>query len=300
MQACFYGSVNRWECDENDHLNVRFFAHKMNQALQVFLHGHGWEIASDMTHLGQVIRAQHIRFLKEARIATPLRVDCGLVGGAAEDLHVLCLMKNNADESVLAAFTTEVHVGAWFGRPDLECSPVTDATGPRGIDPLDLFPRPGSLDQARAAGFRSMGRGVIEDVECDSSGLLLPHVYIGRISDGMPNLWALTSTIEGADSRRTGEMGGAALEYRLNILDPLRQGEIFHHVSGIRSLGGKTQHMVHMLFSESRGRLSASAEAIGVVMDLTTRKAMPISEQRRERLTPMLLRRAGPAADTEG
>lgn len=298
MQACYYGSVNRWECDENDHLNVRFFAHKMNQALQVFLHGHGWEIASDMAHLSQVIQAQHIRFLKEARIATPLRVDCGLVGGAGEDLHVLCLMKNNADGSVLAAFTTEVHVGAWFGRPELERSPASDATGPRGIDPEDPFPRPDSLDQARAAGFRSMGRGVIETVECDSAGLLLPHVYIGRISDGMPNLWALTSTTEGSDNRRSGEMGGAALEYRLNILDPLRQGEIFHHVAGIRSLGGKTQHMVHMLFSESRDCLSASAEAIGVAMDLTTRKAVPISEQRRARLTPMLLRREGLAGGT--
>ena len=291
MQACYYGSVNRWECDENDHLNVRFFAHKMNQALQVFLHGLGWEVASDMAHLGQAICAQHIRFLMEARIATPLRVECGLVGGTDEMLHVLCLMKNNANEDVLAAFTTEVDVGAWLSRPELERSQASDSTGPRGIDPLDPFPRPASLDQAHSAGFRTMGRGAIEALECDTSGLLLPHVYIGRISDGMPNLWALTSSVQGPDSRRSGEMGGAALEYRVCILDPLRRGEIFHHVAGIRSLGSKTQHMVHMLFSESRGCPSASAEAVGVGMDLITRKAVPISDERRARLTPLLLHR---------
>ena len=25
LEPCFWGSVNTWECDENDHQNVRFF-----------------------------------------------------------------------------------------------------------------------------------------------------------------------------------------------------------------------------------------------------------------------------------
>ena len=291
MQGCYYGSVNRWECDENDHLNVRFFAQKMNQALQVFLSVSGWDIATDMAHLGPAIRAQHIRFLREARIATPLRVDCSAVGDDEGVLQVLCLMHNNASGEPLAAFTSEVDIGAWLSRPQIDVEPESAGTGPRGIDPADPFPPPPTLEKALTAGFRTMGRGVIEAVECDSSGLLLPHNYIGRISDGMPNLWAFTSDAEGIANRTTGLMGGAALEYRLNILDPLRCGEIFQHVSGIRALGNKTQHMVHMLYSENRSALVASAEAVGVAMDLTTRKAVPITQARRARLEPLLLAR---------
>lgn len=33
MNLYFRGSVNRWECDENDHLNVRFFVEKHWQSL---------------------------------------------------------------------------------------------------------------------------------------------------------------------------------------------------------------------------------------------------------------------------
>ena len=33
MQLTYRGSVNRWECDENDHLNVRFCEQKLYQTL---------------------------------------------------------------------------------------------------------------------------------------------------------------------------------------------------------------------------------------------------------------------------
>ena len=70
--SCYLGSVNRWECDENDHLNVRFYAQKINQSVATFLH----ETLGPNT---LTITRQHLRFVQEARIATPLRVDCGLV-----------------------------------------------------------------------------------------------------------------------------------------------------------------------------------------------------------------------------
>ncbi|GIS19885.1 MAG: hypothetical protein CM15mP120_18010 [Pseudomonadota bacterium] len=33
MLLSYRGSVNRWECDENDHLNVRFCEQKLWQTL---------------------------------------------------------------------------------------------------------------------------------------------------------------------------------------------------------------------------------------------------------------------------
>ena len=33
MRLVYKGSVNRWECDENDHMNVRFYSRKIAEAL---------------------------------------------------------------------------------------------------------------------------------------------------------------------------------------------------------------------------------------------------------------------------
>jgi acyl-CoA thioester hydrolase len=137
-------------------------------------------------------------------------------------------------------------------------------------------------------GYRVVGRGVIGREECDASGVVLPHVYIGRISDGMPNLWAFMNAEEDQAAREQGAMGGAALEQRLEILAPLHSGMVFTQLSGVRALGSKTQQMSHLLYGGD-GTLAARAEAVGVAMDLTTRKAVPISDQRRARLEPLLL-----------
>jgi acyl-CoA thioester hydrolase len=279
---CFWGSVNQWECDENDHLNVRFYAHKINQAIRIF---------ASATEAGvspaQRIRAQHIRFLKESRVATPLRIDCGCVRHDGGTLEVLALMHHNVTGEVLATFVTTLEIPA-LPAPAGESVEVPDFARPRGI-PAELPALPRSRETAFEMGYQVVGRGVVGRDECDESGVALPHVYIGRISDGMPNLWAIMNAEEDRAAREQGALGGAALEQRLEILEPLRSGSIFTHLSGVRALGSKTQQMSHLLYNED-GRLAARAEAVGVAMDLTTRKAVPISEQRRERLEPLLLR----------
>jgi acyl-CoA thioesterase FadM len=58
----------------------------------------------------------------------------------------------------------------------------------------------------------------------------------------------------------------------------------------VRSLGNKTQHMSHLIYDHVRDAFAASADAVGVAMDLSTRRAVPISAERRARLEPLLLR----------
>ena len=135
-----------------------------------------------------------------------------------------------------------------------------------------------------------MGQGRIAAAECDETGTVLPEIYIGRISDGMPNLWAFTTDAAEQEQRQSGALGGAALEYQLDILRPLERNDVFQHVSGIRDIGNKTQHMVHLLINESSDEIAVRAEAIGVGMDLETRKAVPISDVRRAQLEKLLVR----------
>ena len=288
LTPCYWGSVNQWECDENDHLNVRYYAHKMNQALQIFVAGLG---AAHPEALGAGIRAQQIRFLQESRSAAPLRIDCGITSRDGRHLELLSVMHHNTSGDALAAFVSRVDAGN-LGLPEAPAGTAAtpDYAGPRGIDPDALPAPPATLEDARAAGFHTVGRGVIGADECDASGQLLPHVYIGRISDGMPNLWSFLNTEVDHEARENGDLGGAALEQLLRIHAPLTAGAVFSQLSGVRSLGNKTQQMAHLLYDETHGRLAASAEAVGVAMDLTTRRAVPISPERRARLEALLLK----------
>lgn len=286
MTPCYWGSVNQWECDENNHLNVRFYAHKMNQAVQLLVSRMSDTRPADVL---RAIRWQHIRFISESRAATPLRVDCGVIGHHEDHLEVLSLMHDNVTGRLLAAFVTGLAADGWnidsarHGSVD-----VPDSANPRGIDPTALPEPPADLAQAQTAGYRIVGRGMILPEECDSSGWLLPHAYVGRISDGMPNLWALLNPPDDPVPAN-GALGGAALEQRLIIVNPLQLDSVCTQLSGVRGLGNKTQHMAHLLYDEDRDRVAAVVEAVGVAMDLTTRRAVPISEERRRHLQGLLL-----------
>lgn len=285
---CYWGSANQWECDENDHLNVRFYAHKINQATALMV-----SHISDATpaNVLSAIRHQHIRFIAESRAATPLRVDCGVAGHGSGLLDIVSLMHDNLSGTVLAAFRTTLDMSPWQvdDRPD-ELVDAPDLARPRGLDPAALPEPPSSWERARDMGYRIVGRGVISGEECDEAGRLLPHAYVGRVSDGMPNLWAFLNPPGDQSARTAGELGGAALEQRLSIRHPLARDAVFTQLSGVRSLGRKTQHMAHLLYDESRGHVSAAMEAVGVAIDLNTRRAVPISEERRQHLEALLLR----------
>jgi len=290
LTPSFWGSVNTWECDENDHQNVRFFAHKMNQALQAWVAGLTGD-PSLTTRVPGAIRHQHIRFVREARAATPVRVDCALLGLAAGELTALSIMYHNASNEPLAAFQTVLDTRGWPGEwrtPTGVSAP--EFARPRGIDPATLPPPAASLPAAFGAGYRIVGQGVIGTDECDRDGIALPHIYIGRVSDGMPNLWVFVNSSEDLEARAEGSLGGAALEYHLAIHAPLRAGDVYTHLSGIRAIAAKTQTMSHVIINGRTGACAASATAVGVAMDLTTRKAVPIAPERRARLEGLLLR----------
>ena len=71
MQLTYRGSVNRWECDENDHLNVRFCEQKLYQTLLSGLLANDCIGVADVADLPRNVRRQHIRFQAESRIAAP-------------------------------------------------------------------------------------------------------------------------------------------------------------------------------------------------------------------------------------
>ena len=282
----YWGSVNRWECDENDHLNVRFYSDKMNQSVQLAVSQMGIPAPDNLA----CIADQHMRFLAEARLAAPLRIDCGVVQQTEQRLELLSVMRHNVTDSVIASYLTTLTT------LDLEVSlsksprvEVPEFAAPRGLDKRAAGYAKLPLAAAPSFGFRPISRGVIGPRECLTSGCLDPCHYVGRISDGMPNLWAMINGDDDAQAHESGEQGGAVLEYRLSVHQALRADQTFTVLSGIRAIGSKTQYMSHLMYDEQSGKCAASAEVLGIAMDLQSRKSAPISDERRAKMQAILL-----------
>ena len=108
LVPCYRGSVNAWECDENDHLNVRFYLAKANQGLPFVLDAIGLPAAALLKMDAHPrIRAQHVRFLKEARPAVPLTVYAGLVAHQDHQLTLYAEVRHSLNGEVMATLDGE-------------------------------------------------------------------------------------------------------------------------------------------------------------------------------------------------
>lgn len=291
----YRGSVNRWECDENDHQNVRFYLAKLQQGLCIALTKLGITSKDDAPQLLKSISSHHIRYLKEARIAVPQVICCGVLSFQPNvQLTLLSLMRNSSNQELLATFVSEFDLSTKGVRTHPLKADLVEAPQealPRGV-PDTANPYAGlSYGQALDAGFAQIGAGVIGSAECDAQGDIEIFNVMGRMSDGMPNLWALFQTDEELDARSSGITGGAVLEYRLCFHQPIRRGTQFAHLGGIHTLGSKTQSISHLIYDASDQSLLVSAEALGISMDLKTRKSIAIPPDRRERISAQMLRR---------
>lgn len=284
----YAGSVNRWECDENDHLNVRFFAHKMQQTLQYGLIESGIATQDTVNQLCRSVTNQHMRHQAEARIAVPMTGLFGVIEADAQHLRVLTELRNSATETVLATYVMDLSGDFTTNGSanNLELAICPDYAQPRGIEPAPFYLADESADQLIARGCAVIGRGVIQPDECDADGFMQMFMYMGRNSDSMPNLFA---RFEG-EERGKGVVGGAVLEYRMNRFGHLHRGSRYQLLSGIKSLSEKLQHFVHVLFDVDTGQMVSGSEALAISMDLVERKSIAIPAERRKLMQALLLK----------
>lgn len=280
MQLGYRGSVNRWECDENDHLNVRFYVEKHWQTLLGGLRRLG--ILDDDAHVvaRAALEVQHLRFLAESRLSAPLSGYCAVVAQRANQLTVLTQLRHALTQQVLCNC---VHRLAGLPGEVTDEIPL-DAAG-RGIADIDLNYAALAMHELEGYGFQTIGAGVISPDECDPQGCLLVHHYMSRLSDSMPHLWGAAEIEEGNTTE-----GGAVLEYRLRYLHPLKCSNRFVVNSGILQVTPKVQQFAHLVFNAETGQICISAQAVVVRMDLIAPKAKVLSTQQISRLNKLLIK----------
>ncbi len=275
MQLTYRGSVNRWECDENDHLNVRFCEQKLYQTLLSGLLEHQCLSAEDLAHLPNLIRRQHIRFQAESRLAAPLGGYFSPV--ASGDFQVLVELRNEATGAVACSMLCDLssrEIIAGLERVADSVSPQDIAYAwPRGIT-RNVELHDINLERAALLGFRTIGAGVIDRDECSDSGFLLPYHCMGRISDSMPHLWGTIFP----ESHANEEEGGAVVEFRRVYDGALGAGDPFRVMSGIVDVGAKVQSFAHLVFNPQTQRCHVCAQAVALRMDLRARKAITMDE----------------------
>ena len=273
MLLSYRGSVNRWECDENDHLNVRFCEEKLWQTLVGGLLELDLISATEVDDLPARITCQHLRFQQESRIATPISGFVSLLSTAvSKEFNVLAQLRHSVSGEPLCSALVAIS-GLAHGEATVSEEEITHGL-PRGIDadsPYHVL----NLASALEKGFVVTGRGVIQPNECTNSGCLLPYNYMARTSDSMPNLWSQLA----GDERVTDAEGGAVVEFRRHYHQPLREHQTLVVVSGLLDAQGKIQRFGHLLFDARTQQCYASAQAVAVRMDLQARKAIALSEE---------------------
>jgi acyl-CoA thioester hydrolase len=297
LVPCYRGSVNAWECDENDHLNVRFYLAKANQGLPFVLEAIGLSPSTLRdTDVRVRVRAQHIRFLAEARPATPLTVMAGLAHEEPQRVTIYSEVRHSRSGTVLAALLTEIEVVGSNGAPrPITASPeaprcaVPEHGSPRGIASSRDSLRP-AYEELAGIGFAEIGRGVVAPSECDANGEMELFQYVGRMSDSVVNLLARFQTEDELSRRSAGVEGGALVELRIAFRAPLRSGSRFSIHSGVAAVARKTQQFVHLFFDDGSRDCVATAQGVAVAMDLKTRKSIELPEPRRHRIEAALLR----------
>ena len=281
----YLGSVNRWECDENDHLNVRFFGQKMQQTLEAGLLEYNLVTPQQLPMVRRSISSQHMRFIAEARIAVPISGYLKILSVDKDEFTVLAELRNTGTDTVMAAFVYVIEMSLAASNQTLDSMPAY--AGSRGIETKALAHSKLNLAQSHETGFSQIGRGIVHTDECDEAGSLQPYHYIGKSSDSMPNLWARFTP--GENERGKGVVGGAVLEYRMDHHGILQPNDRFEMVSGILSLGEKTQHMLHLIYNVETGQCVVTCQAVAVTMDLVARKSMPIPDDRRAVMEKFLI-----------
>lgn len=281
------GGVAAWECDAMGHLNVGFYLARAMEGLA----GLSAELGMPRAFAAQadatlMVREQYVRFLREARMNTPLAMTGGVLALGETDARLLFVLRHH-DGGLAAVFQMVVaHVTARDTRPfpwsartraraaDLATT-VPEGGAPRSIDLAPVETR-ASVAQADALDLVRSGRGVVLAQHCDAFGRMRAEGFMSRMSDAMPNLFAARPRPAGDLPRE--RVGGAALEYRLLHHAWPRAGDRLELWSGFGGGDARVQRIFHWVLDPETGRPWATAQAISVSFDLQDRRIIALTD----------------------
>ncbi len=261
--------VNTWECDENAHLNVQFYWKRFAEASAVF---------AALTGIAPLRgKTCHVRYHRELAAGASTIIRSAVVNGG-ESSGALVHQLLDASSGELSATSLELISIDSTNLPTADTH-LLSAALPRSVPSGDIAIVPES-DLAEIIALKRATlshRGQIIPAECDANGELLLQYHISRFSDAAPHIWDLMH-LE-ADYLIENGFGRVAVEMKLTRHQAVAAGQLIHVISSIEEIRQKTFSLRHDVFDTLSGAALFSGEVTGLILDLATRKVVPIPER---------------------
>lgn len=258
--------VNTWECDENVHMNVQFYLKRFDEAARFF----AWE-SSGADLLTALPPTRHVRFHSELRVAQSTVIGSTTIADGAYAGWTVHEMREN-DTGRLCA--TALDAPGAFGGPSTVGSDAIAHALPRSVSaaPAQPFSAHAMLENGAFIAHRCL----LSPNECDATGNMLQQFYVARFTDGAPHVWDHFGI--GTKWLNENGLGRVAVELKLTHHQPARAGDGLILFSRALPGSGKTVRLHHELVRAGDHVAIATGEVVALVMDLQTRKSVPLPE----------------------
>lgn len=278
--------VNTWECDENDHLNVQFYLAKFEEAERQFRFLTGFSEAQAGPR-----RVRHIRYHGELFVGALVTVTSHAAFDGPYMLSVVHTMRDSSTGR-LAATALDGYMPSERAIKDLQkrlkdtAEPMLAEAGPRTFEagPASMEMKSADLE---AAGALLVNRATVLARDCALDGAADDRFLLSCFTDGAPHLWEHAGLTRPWLDKN--DYGRVALEMKLTLGLRAKLGTVVHVVSGLTGVSEKTFTFRHHMFDSSAGRIIAALDVTGMVMDLETRKPVPLPEDARARIADLLM-----------
>jgi acyl-CoA thioester hydrolase len=286
------GCANAWECDHIGHLNTRFYVVRVEQALAGLARWLELDVNDSSAAHRLFVKAQHMRFLHEARAGAALHATAQVLSWGRDDAVVLFVLHHSNSGKIAATFRLSIaHVERASGRPEPWPEHATRAAGalmceapseakPRGLS-LDDIEVTASLDRARQLGMRTTGVGTIMPDACDPDGTWRLSSFMGRVADSIPHLrngeWrdVLARTMPGGPLR----VGSALIEFHTVHMRWPRIGDGCEVRSALAGCTERVTHSSHWLLDPETGSPWAAVRTVGIALDLDARRSIALTAE---------------------
>lgn len=259
-------TVQTWECDSNNHLNVQFFHKRFREAGKLFRLRNG---------LGDTpMISAHTRFYRELRAddtATVLTLPVRAPDGAVYLMHRLTV-----DGSTLCCCSLDRLRDA---PPGLAARALGDfpQAAPRGLPEGPTSPI-GDIEGRIAEGTAAVTCIThVLPADMDDAGAWRAERAIDSFSNGGQSAWSLVGAT--TPWLRARNLGRVVLEMKLDILVSPRPGAMLRQTSHCHALDAKTYRFGHQIADAVTGQVHACGQVLSVLMDLDARRAVPLPQE---------------------
>lgn len=262
----FRSSVNTWECDENDHLNVQFYARYFDEAARHFaLSAKGGGSASALPSM------RHIRYHSELRVPASMDVRSAVIADGDFAGHVVHFMRET-QTGKLSATALDAPSGLLYDAfvSEEEARPAL----PRGIAGKSLTPL--TPDEMLQRGGLVSYRGVVWPGDCDERGFMTEQRYIGRASDAAPHAWAHAGMAQQWFDEK--QYGRIAAEAKICRHNEARSGDLLMIHSHLRRAGQRSLRLRHEMTRATDSAPVATIEVMGLILDFRSRRTANLPE----------------------